>query len=249
MLWAAAALLLALGWLVLNVARNYSGNWTGLFCVGARFGAPQALAFEHVFEFPEEGYDGQFYHTVAHDPFLRRGFSRHVDLPRHRYRRILVPGAAWLLALGRDRAIDAAYIAVILAFVGLGAYWMSRIAVHCGHSPAWGLLFLALPSTIIGLDRMVIDLPLAALCAGFACYALTGQSWKVYLVAALAGLTRETGLLLVAGACAAELLRGRARRAALFATAAFPCAAWCVWVHANTPDYPLRFQSFKAFGR
>lgn len=238
-LWALAALLLALGWQAATVYCNYSGNWTALFCVGSGVGVPPALAFEHAFEFSADGFDGQFYHLMAHDPLMQRGFSRHIDLPRHRYRRILVSAAAYLLACGRDGYIDAAYFAVMLGFLGMGAYWVARIAVHFGSSPVWALLYLAVPSTIMALDRMVIDAPLTALCAGYAFYTLTGQPRKLYIVAALACLTRETGLLLVAGICAAELLRGRVRGAAVFATAALPCAAWYAWVHAHTPTYPF----------
>ncbi len=245
-LWALAAVLLAFGWQAANVHCNYSGNWTALFCVGAKVGVPPALAFEHIVEFTEDGFDGQYYHTMAHDPLMRRGFARHIVIPRHRYRRILYSGAAHLLAFGRDRYIDAACFAVMMGFLGVGAYWVGRIAVHFGRSPAWGMLYLAVPSTIISLDRMVVDGQFTALCAGCAFYALTGQRRKLYVAAALACLTRETGLLLVAGVCAAELLQRNLRAAALFATAALPCAAWYAWVHANTPAYPL-IAPFTAF--
>ena len=245
-LWALLALLLALGWQASNVYRNYSGNWTALFCAGTLVGVPGALAFEHIFEFPGYGFDGQYYHSMAHDPLMRRGFSRYIDLPRHRYRRVLFSAAAYLLAFGRDRYIDAACFAVMLGFTGLGAFWVARIAVYFARSPAWGLLFLAVPSTLIALDRMVIDAPLTALCAGYAFYTLTGQPRKLYVVAALACLTRETGLILVAAICASELLRGRFRGAAAFATAALPCAAWYAYVQAHTATYPFP-ASFKLF--
>src|SRR5574342_339550 len=81
-LWALAVVLLAFGWQAANVHCNYSGNWTALFCVGANLGVPPALAFEHIVEFTEDGFDGQYYHTMAHDPLMRRGFTRHLDLPR-----------------------------------------------------------------------------------------------------------------------------------------------------------------------
>ncbi len=238
-LWALAAVLLAFGWQAASVHCNSSGNWTALFCVGRTVGVPPELAFEHIVEFTEDGFEGQFYHLIAHDPLLRRGFSRYIPIPRHRYRRILYSGTAHLLAFGRDRYIDAACFAVMFGFLGMGAYWVGRIAVHFGRSPAWGLLYLAVPSTIMTLDRMVIDGQFAALCAGYAFYALSGQPRKLYVVAALACLTRETGLLLVAGICAAELLHRRMRGAAIFATAALPCAAWYAWLHAHTPPYPV----------
>ena len=49
-----------------------------------------------------------------------------VDNPRLRWRRILVPALAWLCALGQSDFVDSAYFGVLLGFVFLGAYWLSR---------------------------------------------------------------------------------------------------------------------------
>src|SRR5437016_405076 len=102
-------------WQALTVHFSYGGNWTALYCTGALFKpAPAALQSENIYLFPNSsGYDGQMYHYIAHDPFLSRGFSANIDAPRIRYRRILVPALAFLLALGRDGAIDIAYLLVV----------------------------------------------------------------------------------------------------------------------------------------
>src|ERR1700722_4966098 len=85
-----------------TVHANYGGNWTALYCTGARLGVPAPLASEHVWQFPgSNGFDGQMYHYIAHDPLIRdAALAGHVDDPRLRYRRILVPGLAYLLAGG-----------------------------------------------------------------------------------------------------------------------------------------------------
>ncbi len=92
-------------WQLATVRANYGGNWTALYCTGANLlGVPPALDSEHIYLFPHsKGYDGQNYHYVAHDPFLRRGFARYIDSARVRHARILVPGLAYVLALGNDR--------------------------------------------------------------------------------------------------------------------------------------------------
>src|SRR5438105_15265906 len=85
--YALLAALLAFCWQALTVHYNYGGNWTGLFCTGARFIAPPAaLDSEHIYRFRNaDGYDGQMYHYMAHDPFLTRGFQSAMDSPRVRY--------------------------------------------------------------------------------------------------------------------------------------------------------------------
>ena len=145
------------------------------------------------------GYDGQLYHYVAHDPFLRTGLRKFVDDPRLRYRRILIPALAFILALGQQSRIDPAYEIVFLMAVGLGVYWSCRFVEDRGLNAAWGLCFLFIPAIPVAMDRLVIDAALAAFTIGILCYA-DGPQWKLVLVLACAALTRETGFLLIAAA-------------------------------------------------
>jgi hypothetical protein len=213
-------------WQATTVHFNYGGNWTGLFWTGdARPVPPELAANTFIFK-SGTGYDGQFYRYVAHDPWFQKGLWRYYDTVRWRSWRILVPALAWLVACGQPRYIDAAYMAVILLFVGLGTYWLGRYAASYGRHPAWGLGFLLLPATLISIDRLTIDIALAALCVGFVWYSRRESTVGLYVVLVLAGLVRETGLLLVAAGCLHELWNRRWRRAALFATAALPTLAW-----------------------
>lgn len=222
-------------WQALTVRYSYAGNWTGLFCTGALSPSPPSALSQGLYIFPNSyGYDGQFYRYVAHDPFFRRGFARSIDAPRLRYRRILVPGLAWLLAGGEDRLADAAYIAVVLGFVLLGAYWMSRFGVRVGYGSRLGLLFALVPAVLVSIDRLTVDVALAACCAGFALYARESSPAKLYVVMMAAALTRETGLLLVAGYVLWLLSERRLREAAVFATAALPTACWYIFVALHT---------------
>ena len=140
------------------------------------------------------------YHYIAHDPWITRGAVTAMDDPALRYRRILVPALAWALALGRDSAIHAAYFAVILGFVFLGVYWLARAMLIQGRHPAWGLMFVLMPAALVSMDRMTVDVALAALTVGFVLYSSDeGPRWKLLLILACAALARETGLLLTAG--------------------------------------------------
>jgi hypothetical protein len=234
-----AAVLLAFGWQWLNVRFTYAGDWTGLFCAGANQRVPpRDLLAERLYAEPgTAGFDGQFYHYIAHDPLLRTGLAAYVDSPRLRYRRILLPGLAFLLAAGRQPAVDTAYFAVVLGFVFLGAWWLSRFAALQRRSPAWGLLFLLLPATLGGVDRMVVDIALAALWAGFAAYAAEGRTRPVLVLLALAPLARETGFAMTAACAAWALWQRKPGRAALAAATVIPCLAWYAYLgRAAAPD-------------
>jgi hypothetical protein len=223
-------------WQAVTVHYSYNGNWTALYCTGSSHPAPAALRqSENIYYFPNSsGYDGQFYHYIAHDPFFRRGFAACIDATAMRYRRILVPGLAFLLACGRDGAIDGAYIFVTAAFIFLGAYWLSRLALSEGHSAWWGLLFAAVPAVLISVDRLTVDAALAACCVGFAWYTRYAAPYRLYAVLAAAALARETGLLLIAAYAIYLLGKRTVRQAAAFATAALPAACWYVFVELHT---------------
>lgn len=236
---AAIAVFVGASWLVLNIAFRYSGNPTGPFYTGAKTPLPPALPAGHTFRVNDDvGYDAQFYHLIAHDPLNRRGFLSYVDNQRLRWRRIGVPGLAALLAAGSDRGVDYAYIAIELAFVFLGTLWLSGYVQSQILHPAWGLTFLLIPAVSVSLDRLTIDLPLAAICIGLALYADAPKpDWKVYAMLCAAPLIRETGMIVVLGWCLCRIVMRDTRGAVLGAVSAVPALAWWLYVHAHTaPD-------------
>ncbi len=236
--YALAALLVAAAWQWLTVRYNYGGNWTGLFCTGSTLPVPAALAGEHIYVFSgTPGYDGQSYHYIAHDPFLKRGFQQSLDAPQFRYRRILVSLLAWLVAGGQDRFVDRAYLAVIWCFVFAGALWTGLIVLNRGAHPAWALAFLFLPAVSISLDRLTIDVALAALVAGVVYY-LDRRNWTaVALLCALACLARESGLLVSAALALWSVMERRWRRAALLAVSIVPALAWYLYVASHARSW------------
>lgn len=238
LLWAAAAAALTLLWWALTVHYTFKGNWTALYCTGEKWSVPAELASENVYQFAgSTGFDGQFYHYIAHDPLLQRGLWKHIDAARLRYRRILAPGVAYLLAGGQDRYIDAAYLGVVLGFIFLGAWWLSRWGDVRFGQPAWGLGFALAPAVLISIDRLTVDGVLAALCVGFVIYARGEGTWRLYAVLILAGLTRETGLLLALACSAAALVRREWLRAALLSAIMLPALAWYAYVQRHTPNW------------
>jgi len=182
------------------------------------------------------GYDAQFYHLIAHDPLNRRGFLSYVDNPRLRWRRFGVPGLAALLAAGSDRGVDYVYITIELAFVFLGTLWLSWYVQGQSLHAAWGLTFLLIPAVAVSIDRLTIDLPLAAICIVLALYAEAPKpGWQVYTMLCAAPLIRETGMIVVLGWCVYRIVQRDARGATFGAVSALPAAAWWGYVQTHTP--------------
>ena len=237
---AVLAVALALGWQALAVHYNYEGNWTSLFCTGASLIQPPSLASENLYRFPNFGYDGQYYHYVAHDPFFRHGLARYIDAPRLRYRRILAPGLAYLAAGGQPAGIDMSFIAVNLLFLFAGVYWLSRYVARHGYSVLWGLLYLAVPAVVVSIDRLTVDMALTALCMGFALYVEEDRPAKLYAVLMLAPLARETGMFLTAACTIGRFVEHRVRDGIVLATSAIAALAWYSFVQIQTTPYDTR---------
>jgi hypothetical protein len=229
------AVALVLAWSATRVHFLNGGNWTALFCTGAGVPLPPEVDAGTYRVPPRGAYDGQYYRLLARDPFLRRNYARFVDAPQFRFRRCLVPMAAWLLALGQEPWIDCAYIAVEMLFIAMGTYWCARLLMRRGWPAWWGLLFVVVPATLASFDRMLLDGPLTALFAGFWLYCEEERWTRAWVLATLAGLTRETGLLLPAALVADRLLRRDWRGAGRFAACAVPSFAWYALLAARFP--------------
>jgi hypothetical protein len=234
--WGVCAAAAVFGWLILSTYYLYDGNWTSVYYTGEHWPTPAQLANEHIYRFPgTTGYDGEQYHVVAHDPLARTDMWKTVDMPRFRYRRILMPGLAAALSFGHASWVDPAYIAIFLLFIYLGTFWLSRWAQSHGFAAVWGLLFLLVPATLACVFFMVVDVATAALTVGMACYAVRREDKKLYLVLLAAGLSRETGLILPLGYCCWLLSQREVRRAFVFGTSMIPAVGWFLWVQRRFP--------------
>jgi hypothetical protein len=232
---AAVAAALALIWLIADVELVDAGHLSGLFYTGANAALPPAISDYTYRVRDEHGYDGEFYYLIAHDPLNQRGFLAYVDTPRYRWRRIGLPGLAHLLAFGSDDWVDSVYVALQLVFVLLGAYWLAAYAQHNRRNAAWGVAFLLIPAVAVSLDRMTVDLPLAAISVALLLYAARGESsWPAYAALAAAPLFRETGILLILAWCVFWIVRRNLRNAFFGAVCALPALAWWLYVALHT---------------
>ncbi len=238
------AVLLVSIWTTARIHYVFGGNWTALFCSSTMFDVPPELD-EGTYRFASDGYDGQFYRLLAHDPFLRKGYARYADTPQLRFRRLLVPLSAWVLGFGQRYWIDPAYYAVEMVFLGLGVYWCARLLSRRGRSAWWGLLFVVVPATLASFDRMLVDGPLTALFAGFLLYCEEERWTLVWLMAMLAALTRETGLILCAALVLDRLWKRDWRGGARFAMSGVPAVCWFLYLASKpAPDRPVEINAF-----
>ncbi len=232
---ACLAAALVLGWQAATVHFNYGGNWSALFRIGDLWPLPPELSSENDRVFLNDpGYDGTFYHLIAHDPWFARGFSRFVDNPSLRWRRILTPALAYLAAGGSDARIHAAFIAVNLLFVWAGTYWLARFCAVHRNGAAWGLLFPAIPAVLVSMDRLTIDTALCALTVGVVLYSTTGHRALALVLLALSPLARETGACMVAGQAWVDAGKQRWKQFGLTLAASLPFLAWAAFVSWHT---------------
>ena len=242
------AVLLVSIWTAARIHYVFGGNGTALFYNGAMFPVPPELE-EGTYRAEAEGYDGQFYRFLAHDPFLLKGYASYADSPQLRSRRLLVPLSAWTLGLGQRYWIDPAYYAVEMIFLGLGVYWCARLLTRRGRSAWCGLLFVVVPATLTSFDRMLVDGPLTALFAGFLLYCEEERWTRVWLMAMLAALTRETGLILCAALVADRLWKRDWCGGAWFSMSGAPAICWYQYLAAKLPpDPPVNLYATPVWG-
>jgi len=233
---ALAVLVAIISWQILTVRYQYGGNSTGLFWIGPQMPVPDALRGEKLYLFQGIlGYDGQIFHLMAHDPWMRRGVYQSFVGSGYRYQRILIPALAWMLALGHDRWIDAVYIAVIDIFLCFGVYAAARLAQRSGLAALWGLSFVINPGSIASMDRMTVDGPFLALGAAVLLLAEETVTWRTAALLAAATLTREVGALLILACFTAQFTKRHYRGCMWAAGAALPYMAWRTYVLNHTP--------------
>ena len=226
--------LAAFAWQWLLVTGYFQGHWSGLFLAGSQFPLPPSVQEERTFVWPNSpGYDGQFYHMIAHDPLDLHGTDRFIDAPHVRYSRILLPGLSYVL--GFSRWVDGAYFGLELASVFLGVVFLAALARDAGRSVWWGAAFPILPPVFMSLERGLVDLPLCALTVAALWSAQRNNSRACWLALAASGLVRDMGLVACAAFALVAVRRGRPKSAAAWALATAPALAWNAYVMLFIP--------------
>jgi hypothetical protein len=184
------------------------------------------------------GYDGQFFLAIALDPVRARHY---LDAPSYRYSHIVYPLLARAVAFGRAGWIPIALILVNIAAVAVGTFFAAMILRRAGYTPLLALLYLFFPGLLFAFARDLSE-PLAYALALAGIFVLSNwKGWRQIIGAGtifgIAGITRETPLLIAVTLACVHVLDKRRREgvgeAVAFATLALlPYAALRVFLYA-----------------
>ncbi len=212
--------------LVLMDVQRLGGNPLGLVQPGAE--GPAVAVFHEDFpdvELPDGmGLDGQMAYAIARDPIPVDAAADHLDRPRYRLQRPLLPFlAATLHPTGGGMGLVWALFAVGLAGVAAAAVGAGSLSVRWG-GPAWvGAVVAVLPGCFMSLRVTTSD----ALGMGLALLAVAlaarGRHGVAVALGVAAVLAKEPAWLVLAGWALAHRTR---RDAALAVVPAVVAGAW-----------------------
>lgn len=226
----AASVMLSLLWPALAIA-SYA-SYDALLSVGIDGPAREAIQAEipdlrttdHV------GHDGQQFYMIARHPFDPDAVAGSMDSVSYRYRRILFPALAGLIAPGGGRPLIGAFLLLSLIGVGLGAWSLSRLP----GSRWWLPLAMAFSPGVAAAMGLSLSDALAAGLGLLAVALANSRRWAAMVfVLAAAALTRETMLLFALGMSLVPGMPWRVRVAAS-AVPTIVLAAWVAWVTWST---------------
>jgi len=232
--WAALGLLVLVALVLVDLART-GGHPVGLVQAGAR--GPAVAAFRADFpdlELPDGvGLDGQMVYATARDPWPVDASAPHLDRPRYRLQRPLLPWTASLLHPGGGgTGLVWALFAVGLAGVAAGAVAAGRLSVGWGGPPwvaalvpllpgAWWALRVSTPDVLaVGLALLAVHL------------ASRGRTALAVALGVAAVLAKEPALLILVGWA---LGQRTARSTVVAAVPAAVAAGWMVALRLLVP--------------
>lgn len=181
----------------------------------------------------EDGYDGQFYYFLAHDPLLNavrddpRRALLFLDHPGYRASRIGFPLLVRLASLGDAARFPAAMVWLVVLSHFAGAFFFLKIVLYYRKSPLWAFLYVLVPGFHLSLYFGLPESLCLAFMLGGLYYYLRRRLPAAALLLAAAVLVREMALPVAIAAAGYELLKRRDLRAALWlGGSVLPYAFW-----------------------
>ena len=180
------------------------------------------------FEHPLASYDGQFYAQRALDPLCRDPLvDRAMDLAPFRARRILLSWTAYALGLGRPAWIIEVYALQNVVCWLLMAWLLARwIPPTSGRGLALWTACLFSHGVLWSVRFALLDLPSLVLTACAVWAVERGRPLLSSAVVGIAGLARETNMLVIAAQPFPRDRRSWLRLGAAFALAVIPLLLW-----------------------
>jgi hypothetical protein len=186
--------------------------------------------------------DGQAFATLARDPSLSRpdDFTSRGEAA-YRAQRPLLSYLAWMGSFGRSGWVPPALAILFVLAVAAAATGLATLLERRRCNPWLAVGLLLLPGTYASLEYFGPEvLGLALVVWGLIAWTPPTNRRTVVAVVlfALAGLARETYLLVPAVLALVALPQRRFRDTAMLAASALPWVAWLVVVHARFGAWP-----------
>lgn len=174
------------------------------------------------------GYDGQYYYYTAMDPLIRNGLYNNP----FRQQRVLYPLVARALSLGDVSLLPFAMYLTNLIAVAFGMYFFILIIGQFGLSPAWSLLYGLSPPTIMTVQySLPSPLSMALIIAAVYFYMVRENIWAATAIFALAFLTREDTVMVLAPLVLWDFQSKRSfKRGAVLIASLVPFLIWQYYV-------------------
>lgn len=241
--WALVGTLLLLVLVMVDVSRHGGGNPVSLIQPGTD-GPSAALIAQ---DFPDieapagVGLDGQQYYAIARHPADPEAAAEHLDWPRYRLQRPLLPWTARLLHPGGGGGVGLVWALFAAGLIGvvIGALATGALSTWWGGPPWLAALFPLLPGAWWSLRVTVSDAMALALAMAALALAARHRHAPAVAVAVLAVLAKEPTVLVFAG----WALHRRTRRdALLLVVPGLVAAAWMAFLAGQLPPDPDRAQ-------
>lgn len=216
---------LSLMWPALKIAAY--GSFDAVLGVGPRSPALSAVEADipDLHRTTDYGHDGQYFYVIARHPFDPRAAKGSVVPLAYRYRRILYPALAAVLAPNGGRWLITVFLLLSLAGVAMGAHALSRMP----GGRWWLPLTMAFsPGVIAALGMSLSDAFAAGLGLLAVALSMERRWWPMVAALVAAALTRETMMVVVAGLALAPGMT-RQMRAATVAIPGAALGAWSWW--------------------
>ena len=233
--WALVGTVGLLAFVLVQVHQYGADNPVSLIQPGAQGPATKVIAEDFPdLEQPDGlGLDGQLYYAIARDPLHLDRTAKHLDAPRYRFQRPLLPWLAWVLhPTGGGLGLVDALILVGIAGVFGGAIATGALSTWWRGPPWLAAIFPILPGAYWSLRVTVSDALALALALGAIALAARSKHLPAIVLGVLAVLAKEPIILLFAG----WALHRRTRRdALLLVVPAAVVLAWMGWLHVQLP--------------
>lgn len=240
--WAAIGVLLLLVWVMVDVSRYGGSNPVSLIQPGTQGPSTEVIAadFPEIEQPESTGLDGQQYYAIARDPLHLDETAAHLDNPRYRLQRPLLPWLAWA-AQPTGGGIGLVWALFLVGLVGIviGSV-ASGVLATIWRGPPWvAAVFPLLPGAWWSLRVTVSDALALGLALAAIALAARNRHAAAVAVGVLAVLAKEPAILLLLG----WALHRRTRRdVALVAVPAAAIVAWMGWLALQLPPDTDRAQ-------